>query len=366
MMKIGLLLPYFGPDSGGVGSVVRSFAEQIDHNTSNTVCVFDLLGGSKYPSSVNLLSSKGGLAGYSIEMVRRLKSSGIDILHQHGVWHPISAAVLHGHGSARIICSPHGMLEPWILSRGRLKKGVARLMYERALWSRVSCFHALTREEVNSIRDEVGDNVPVFYIPNGVAFASATIPNFDSKQKVILYFGRFHRKKGIQPLLRAWAMLGVKRMGYVLKLVGWGDVHEVDGADSIDGVEVCSPVFGNEAKNQLLSSARFVILPSFSEGMPMAILESWAQGTPAIMTKECNLPLGFANGAALEIDTSVLGIYKGLIRAIEMDSAEHKRMSDSSVLLAREFYSIDRTISSVLRMYMWALSDNVDVSDILV
>ena len=35
------------------------------------------------------------------------------------------------------------------------------------------------------------------------------------------------------------------------------------------------------------------ILPSFSEGLPMAVLEAWAYGLPVLMTDHCNLPEGF-------------------------------------------------------------------------
>jgi hypothetical protein len=42
-------------------------------------------------------------------------------------------------------------------------------------------------------------------------------------------------------------------------------------------------------------------LPSFSEGLPMSVLEAWSYGLPVVMTPECNLPEGFACGAALEI-----------------------------------------------------------------
>jgi len=66
------------------------------------------------------------------------------------------------------------------------------------------------------------------------------------------------------------------------------------------------PAFGEE-KEELLRSASAFILPSFSEGLPMSVLEAWAYGLPVVITPECNLPEGFAFQAALEIRNGGMG-----------------------------------------------------------
>jgi glycosyltransferase involved in cell wall biosynthesis len=61
--------------------------------------------------------------------------------------------------------------------------------------------------------------------------------------------------------------------------------------------------FGAE-KNACYRACDAFILPSLSEGLPMAVLEAWAHAKPVLMTPECNLPEGFATGAALQIGTT--------------------------------------------------------------
>ena len=57
------------------------------------------------------------------------------------------------------------------------------------------------------------------------------------------------------------------------------------------------PQFDSDKENTYIASDAF-ILPSFSEGLPMVILEAWAYGKPVLMTEFCNIPLGFRwNGA---------------------------------------------------------------------
>ncbi len=65
-------------------------------------------------------------------------------------------------------------------------------------------------------------------------------------------------------------------------------------------------------KSRRLRSCDAFILPSFSEGLPMVVLEAWAYGKPVLMTPECNLPEGFAANAAIRIETNPESIARGL------------------------------------------------------
>ena len=97
------------------------------------------------------------------------------------------------------------------------------------------------------------------------------------------------------------------------------------GRSTLDSAEVLffGPAF-EEEKKALLRSAEAFVLPSYSEGLPMSVLEAWAYGLPVVMTPECNLPEGFASGAALEIRNSEMGNAKwdGLRELIEMPEAQ--------------------------------------------
>ena len=60
------------------------------------------------------------------------------------------------------------------------------------------------------------------------------------------------------------------------------------------------PQFGAE-KSECYRACDAFILPSLSEGLPMTVLEAWSYAKPVLMTAECNLPEGFAAGAAVRI-----------------------------------------------------------------
>ena len=366
-MKIALTIPKFGPESGGVGSVVVNLANQLERTDGLSAKVLDYKGGEKYPGKIPLNSYSSLPPGLSFSLSADLRrSGGYDVIHHHGVWHPISASILLSllAGGPPTICSPHGMLEPWIINRGKLKKTIAKV-YEKPLWKRLKCFHALTLQEAESIK-QIAPKTPVFYIPNGVNLSdNFSLESAKAASKTILYFGRFHQKKGIKLLLKAWSRLGDDKNGYKLKLVGWGDMEEVEGAEKQEGVEILPPVFNPEERDSLLAEADFLILPSFSEGLPMAILEAWSQGTPTIMTEECNLPAGFKAGASIKIAPQENSIFEGLRKAIQMPLEDRQKMSHAAYSLCESNYSMLPIMEKMVRMYRWASGENVDVKDLL-
>ena len=64
--------------------------------------------------------------------------------------------------------------------------------------------------------------------------------------------------------------------------------------------------------NSLLQEVDAFILPSFSEGLPMSVLEAWAYQLPVVMTDFCNLPEGFEAGAAIRIEPDAESVFQGL------------------------------------------------------
>jgi poly(glycerol-phosphate) alpha-glucosyltransferase len=98
-------------------------------------------------------------------------------------------------------------------------------------------------------------------------------------------------------------------------------------------IRFVGPVHGAD-KQALLGAARFAVLPSHSEGLPMTVLEAWAAGTPTVMTAACHLPDGFAAGAALECGTDPPSIARALERALASDERGWRAMSEAALALA--------------------------------
>jgi hypothetical protein len=94
--------------------------------------------------------------------------------------------------------------------------------------------------------------------------------------------------------------IGDRRVGIRVGICSnWSLVQKLNLSDRIT---FCGPLHG-PAKDAAYASAQAFILPSFSEGLPTTVLEAWAHRLPVLMTAACNLPEGFASGAALEISS---------------------------------------------------------------
>lgn len=282
--------------------------------------------------------------GLAPRLLPALIDADLDCLHLHGIWmYPSFAGAAWAERTGRpYLVSPHGMLDPWITSRGRWKKAIARLGYERRSWARAHALHALTAREAADIAAESGRGDSVV-IPNaGPSPAPAAAPR---EGHTFVYIGRIHEKKNLPALVEGWSAAR-RPQGAQLVIAGWGDPQGMAGleaalaANRACGAEFVGPVYGAE-KDRLLHSARCVVLPSHSEGLPMAVLEAWAAGVPVMMTAECNLPAGFAAGAALECGRSAGEIGKQLERAFGLGEADWARMSAAALDLATTTFSMD-------------------------
>jgi glycosyltransferase involved in cell wall biosynthesis len=247
-----------------------------------------------------------GVFGYAPTLKALLDEAELDLLHLHGIWmYPSQAGSAWAARSGKpYLISPHGMLDPWITGRGRWKKALARWGYERRAWRRAAAFHALTGREADDIRRESG-RTDSLVIAN--AGPPAGTPPTELRRPVIGYIGRIHPKKNIHALIDAWGLLdaeGALPAGAELRIAGWGEAQDIAALEARletapQGVKFLGPQYG-EAKARLLEESRFLALPSHSEGLPVAILEAWAAGTPVLMSAECNLPIGFERGAAID------------------------------------------------------------------
>ena len=304
------------------------------------------------------LVDQTGLASlaYAPELASTLSDARLDLLHLHGIWqYPTHAAGTWAKRNKKpLVISPHGMLDPWITQRNAWKKHVARLGWERSVWNRASAFHALTVAEAADIRAEVS-RANVATIPNPAPPLST--PDDYPRGQNALYLGRIHEKKNIAALIAAWIAARPKLSGEAtLTIAGWGDdtgiaMLEQAMLGQTDGsVEFVGTAFGAQ-KAALFDVSRFLVLPSLSEGLPMAILEAWAAGVPTIQTEHCHLPEGFGHGAALQCGTDEVSIRDALVRALTMDEAAWSGMARAAQELAGGPFSSSTVSKAWVRLY---------------
>ena len=85
------------------------------------------------------------------------------------------------------------------------------------------------------------------------------------------------------------------------------------------------------------------------------MVEAWSAGTPTIMTEACNLPDGFAAGAALRVEPNVDSILTGLLQAAQMPDGEWTQMRLAARALVAEHYSATAVANKAMALYEQAL-----------
>jgi glycosyltransferase involved in cell wall biosynthesis len=354
---------------------------------------------------------------FSPEFGRTLEALRPDLMHTHGLWQPSSLAVWRHHKKRGVpyVVSPRGMLDPWALANSGWKKKLAGAVFENRHLRGASCLHALCEAEADAMR-AYGLSNPIAVIPNGVVLPEAkqyfgvsvrrcfgVQPEEEAKKKTLLFLGRLHPKKGLAGALRGWAEATQgKEAGWRLVIAGWdqggheAELKKLCGELGLRWVDVpaaaltenrklntgnssvifAGPAFG-ETKEALLRSVDAFILPSLSEGLPMSVLEAWAYGLPVLMTEECNLPEGFAAGAAIGIGApgcadqrtkgpevrvqisepkgQTVGIATGMRRMMEMTEEERKGMGAWGRALVEERFTWPKVVAQMKALYEWVL-----------
>ena len=324
-MTIAFLTCSVSWHGGGVFDAVRNLAGSLRDNVDYPVQVFGLHDRDTEADRsawgdvpVRTFDVAGPEAfGFAPGLERALEAAQPRIIHVHGLWmYPSVASLRWAKQKKPYMISPHGMLDPWAVKNSRWKKRLAGALYENRHLRGAACLHALNHSEAEAFR-AYGLRNPVCVIPNGVEIpvGRSAVPapwkdKLPKDARVLFYIGRLHPKKGLDMLLRGWSMVqrDANRSGWHLVIAGWdqggheGELRELASALGLhDSVHFIGPQFG-ELKTACFQAAEAFVLPSLSEGLPITVLEAWANGLPVLMTRQCNLPSGFEAGAALRIE----------------------------------------------------------------
>lgn len=308
--------------------------------------------------------------GFSINIQQVLNQLRPDIIHQQGIWMYYSYAALkykQKYPNTIKIIEPHGMLDPWAVKHSAWKKKLVGYLFEYKNLHTADCIHALCQSEYKSIR-KLGLKNPVAIIPNGINLPIN--PHFErnNKRKVLLYIGRIHPKKGLKELILGLSQLKKNSpellKEWCVRIAGWdqnGHINELQElvkiCELIGDVSFIGPVYGMDKEKELCKANAF-ILPSFSEGLPMSVLEAWAYQLPVIMTDFCNLPEGFDVNAAYRIVPDPNSICYGLIDFFKKDKKEIMQMGIYGYKLVSKRFTWEHITEQTIKLYDFLLGKN--------
>lgn len=291
-----------------------------------------------------------------IEALGRLVSA-TDIVHIHALWEGIQhgAAVLGRRLGRPYVMRPCGMLDPWSLSQGRLRKRLYLWWRLRTDLDGAAAIHFTTQSESQGARP-LGLEARALVIPNGLDLADfAVLPTRGGfrvrhprvgERRIVLFLGRLHPKKGLDLLIPAWAKLALPDA--VLVVTGPdadGYARHVDAlaraAGVADSVLLTGPLYGDERLAALVDADLFV-LPSRQENFGIAVVEALAAGTPVLVSDQVALHgeiLEAAVGGVVRLEVDDLA--RGLSRWLS-DEPTRRAAASAARPFVRERYDWER------------------------
>jgi glycosyltransferase involved in cell wall biosynthesis len=275
-------------------------------------------------------------------------------LTRRAYWRDLVYMIVARLCRARVLYQLHGGAEPHSFCGGR-RLAAAFVRATLRLADAIVVLSASDREVLHRF----GVVRRVLALPNGIDCSTyAALPcarSTPDRPLCLLYLGRLVREKGLYELLEGLHL--ARGQGVDAELIFAGDGAEAAGLSEaaaemgLARVSFVGPVSGPD-KIALLKSADVLVLPSYAEGLPYALLESMAAGVPAIATRVGAIPDVVADGVnGLLIEPRAPQAIAAAIRTLAGDRAALARMGAASRATVETRYSISRLAGELRAVY---------------
>jgi glycosyltransferase involved in cell wall biosynthesis len=312
------------------------------------------------------------MPSFSLKFINRTKNENFDIIHIAMPFDFYNIAAYFSNKS--YIISLHGtfMKEAYkMIWYKKLKKDLYMKIIGKRILEKAKIIHLITEEE----REHFLEFYPEFeeklrIIPNGIDLTQFEVeieksellkkyPQLKDK-KVILFLSRINWKKGLDLLIPAFAKLYSERKDVHLLIVGKddGDNYESKVKNwvreyNLEKAVTFTGLLTGRDKLTAFYGSDFFVLPSYSEGLPTAVIEAMASGLPVVVSDKVGITREIKRyDAGIIVNTTVDSVYRGLKYALETDLSQKV---ENAKKMVKELYDIERVVDKVIAMYEEAL-----------
>lgn len=374
-MRVLHVIEGLAPALGGLSRAAANLSELIAHSGAE-VEIITTIGQNRdklfQPIGVKVQALPRRFLhawGYAPRLSRVIRDavSKADLVHLHGLWlYPhLMASRTAWRAQKPYVVSPHGMMDTWALAQGKFKKRVYGRLIEWRTLQRAAAIHAVSESEAKDIR-RLGFSPQIVTIPNGINKTEfAQLPSrfvFRNKyplltdKTVFLFLGRIHPKKGLDLLVKAFCQVTKVCPKTILVIAGPDEIgyqKHLEACLSGEGFLgrcLFTGMLQPEERLAALAAADIFVLPSYSEGFPIAAIEALAAGLPVILTEACNIPGIEEEGAGMIITPELTSLSQAMLRLTD-DTALRNQVGHSGRQLALAKYTWDRVAEQMTQVY---------------
>lgn len=324
-----------GPNSrGGMATVMRLLIEDTDSR-------FRLRLVATYLDASLPMRLWTGIAGI-VKASALLLSGAVDVLHVHYslrgsvVRKSVPLFVARARGVPTIVHCHSSHFFTWLDGLAPLQRRAVHAAL-RADYSVVLGHSHLRESCVRLGFDE--SNTRILYNP---VVLPAIAPSARTIEPVrIVSLGRLGTNKGSYDLVRAIGLLPNEvRSRLLVTLAGDGEVDRVRAfvrANGVDDVIEVVGWVGAGRRDRLLAESAIFVLPSYSEGLPMAVLEAMANGVVPVTTGVGAIPEVVTDGVnGVLITPGDFGQLAAALQSLIVDADLRNRLAGAAYARAGE------------------------------
>jgi glycosyltransferase involved in cell wall biosynthesis len=372
-MKVLHAAPSVDPAFGGTAEMVQQLGQVM---ADSEVATLDDPGSAPVKSCpfwdrLHPLGPGQGKYGTSQRFWRWLSSNRkrFDAIIVHGLWQYHGYAVWKLAGETPYVVFPHGMLDAYHRRAARLKH-----LKKQAYWLAVERHIIAGARRVLFTSAEERERAQRTFIPYRVAAEDvvgggirdpagrpgALKTKFFSEyphlrgRRWLLYLGRIHPKKGLDQLIRAYAVAAAEGWEVDLVLAGAGEDRYIRALKRLvpkglgSRVHWIGPIY-SEAKYGALHAADAFVLTSHQENLCLAAIEAMACGCPVLLTNEVAVAYVAAEtGAGYRVPDSASGVRDLLDAWRELGAEDRSLMRQAARECYETHFPIDRFVSRIL------------------
>ncbi len=313
--------------------------------------------------------------GISVQMISQARKdrNKFDIVHQHGIWLPLSLASLQFlKSNAKKVISPHGFLNEAALKISATKKKVAYSLFEKKNLNTADCIHACSSFESDFFRS-FGLNQKIALIPNGVDddffYAKGNPSLFKSNanlkgKKILLFLSRIHPSKGLDLMLSVLKSLKNKMGNWCFVIAGIDELgHEshlkkiVQDENLHDLVKFIGPVFGQE-KVDVFDACDAFVLPTDTENFGIVVAQALARKKPVITTRLAPWKELEDHNCGWWIPKSFEALKETLSSLIELQSQDLAEKGENGFKLISNKYLWNSITANSISLYEYLLEES--------
>ncbi len=218
-------------------------------------------------------------------------------------------------------------------------------------------------EKIEKVILKIEPNTKVTVINNGIQIPEQVV-QWNDQYCQVLFLGVLILRKGVSDLIKAVELIKDENKTDNLRVViaGVGEDEsrlnkQVQDADLSEVISFAGWVAGREKEDLILQSQVFV-LPSYNEGLPIAILEAGSYGMPIISTEVGEIGSVVKNGinGFLVTPGDTAALAKGIMELTDRKTFE--TMSAASRKMIKESFSVDLFYRTLLAVYKGLGDDN--------